>query len=214
MIPHTTPGRVDPALPVIAGHKGAVLDFDFNPFHEHIIASCSDDTTIKVWGIPEAGLTETITEPLVDLHGHGRKVTLLRFHPTANNVLASISADMAVKIWDIEKGSDVLTLEGEHEQLIQDIVWDYTGTLYATSSKDKAVRVMDARANTVASVRSFLDHPHAPASLHARARSINRAISFASNRAARSTSARAGGTAVGPTAASAENLAPVRHRTH
>jgi len=151
VIPHTTPGRVDPALPVIAGHKGAVLDFDFNPFHEHIIASCSDDTTIKVWGIPEAGLTETITEPLVDLHGHGRKVTLLRFHPTANNVLASISADMAVKIWDIEKGSDVLTLEGEHEQLIQDIVWDYTGTLYATSSKDKAVRVMDARANTVAS---------------------------------------------------------------
>ena len=84
----------------MAGHKSAVLDLDFNPFHEHVIASASEDSTIKIWGIPADGLTETLTEPLVDLHGHGRKVTLLRFHPTANNVLASVSADMAVKVWD------------------------------------------------------------------------------------------------------------------
>ena len=82
-----------------------MLDFDFNTFHEHIIASASEDSTIKVWGIPPDGLTETITEPLVDLHGHGRKVTLLRFHPTANNVLGSVSGDFSVKIWDIEKGA-------------------------------------------------------------------------------------------------------------
>ena len=54
-----------------------------------------------MWGIPPDGLTETITEPLVDLHGHGRKVTLLRFHPTANNVFGSVSGDFSVKVWDI-----------------------------------------------------------------------------------------------------------------
>lgn len=43
---------------------------------------------MKVWGIPEDGFTQTETESLIDLSGHGRKVTLLRFHPTANNVLA------------------------------------------------------------------------------------------------------------------------------
>ena len=37
---------------VIAGHKSAVLDFDFNPFHEHIIATASDDTTVKVCTAP------------------------------------------------------------------------------------------------------------------------------------------------------------------
>lgn len=53
-----------------------------------LVASCSEDTTVKVWGIPEDGFSETETEALINLQGHGRKVTLLRFHPTANNVLA------------------------------------------------------------------------------------------------------------------------------
>jgi len=150
VIPIDKPGRFDPSAPIISGHTANVLDFDFNPFHDHLIASASEDCTVKVWGIPENGLTETITEPLVDLHGHGRKVTLLRFHPTASNVLASTSADFTVKIWDIEKGAELITLEA-HEQLIQDIVWDYTGSIYATSCKDKDVRLIDARANTIAS---------------------------------------------------------------
>ena len=100
VVKHKDVGEYKAGTPLVAGHKSAVLDLDFNPFHEHVIASASEDSTIKIWGIPADGLTETLTEPLVDLHGHGRKVTLLRFHPTANNVLASVSADMAVKARD------------------------------------------------------------------------------------------------------------------
>jgi coronin-1B/1C/6 len=127
-----------------------VLDFDFNPFHDHILASASEDQTIKIWGFPEGGLTSNIVDPLVDLHGHGKKVTLLRFHPTANNVLASTSADQTVKLWDIEKGCEIQSLNDTHDQLIQDIVWDFTGTNYATSSKDKHIRIVDARSSVVA----------------------------------------------------------------
>lgn len=148
------PGRIAPEQPTIAGHSAAVLDFEFNPFHDQIIASASEDQTIKVWGIPEGGLTANITEPLVDLHGHSRKVTLLRFNPTANNVLASVSSDMSCKLWDIEKGCEMhSTTEGHqpenHEQLIQDIIWDYKGNQFATSSKDKHVRIFDARTHTL-----------------------------------------------------------------
>lgn len=122
-----------------------MLDFDFNPFHDQIIASASEDQTVKVWGIPEGGLTANVDQPLVDLHGHTRKVTLLRFHPTANNVLASTAADQTVKLWDIEKGCEMNSLNDVHDQLIQDVVWDYAGNTYATSSKDKNVRIIDAR---------------------------------------------------------------------
>ena len=151
MIPLNKPGKLAPDMPIIGGHTASVLDFDFNPFHDQILASASEDQTIKVWGIPEGGLTANINEPLVDLHGHGRKVTLLRFHPSASNVLASTSADQTVKLWDIEKGCEICSLNDAHEQLIQDIVWDYTGTTYTTSSKDKHVRIIDARTSTIAS---------------------------------------------------------------
>ena len=155
-------GRVEASVPVIAGHSAAVMDFEFNPFHEHIIATGSEDTTIKVWGIPEGGLTETITEPLVDMHAHGKKVTLLRAHPTASNVLASMSADQTVKVWDIEAGKEMFN-NIAHGNILHDITWDYTGKNYATSCKDKNVRIFDARQETEAVIIS---------SAHAGAKSV------------------------------------------
>jgi coronin-1B/1C/6 len=149
ILPYDKPGRFDRGGPLITGHTSAVLDFDFNPFHEQLVASCSEDCSVKVWGIPDGGLTDSITDPLVDLQGHQRKVTLLRFHPTASNILASASADTLVKLWDIEKGMEINTLSG-HDQLIQDVVWDYTGAMYATTCKDKSVRVCDARGARIA----------------------------------------------------------------
>lgn len=41
-------GRFDPSSPIVSGHSAAVLDFEWNPFHDEILASASDDSTIKV----------------------------------------------------------------------------------------------------------------------------------------------------------------------
>jgi coronin-1B/1C/6 len=151
------PGRFEAEQPIVAGHAAPVLDFDFHPFNDYILASASEDQTIKLWQIPEGGLTENITEAAGTLQGHHKKVTLIRFHPTANNILASTSADQTVKLWDVEKQVEVSSLNDVHDQLIQDIVWDYTGTCYATASKDKHVRIVDARA---AAVVSTIDTAH------------------------------------------------------
>jgi coronin-1B/1C/6 len=105
-------------VPCLVGHHAAVLDFDFNPFDDSLIATGSEDTTVKLWGIPEGGLTKNVTEPLVDLHGHQKKVTHLIFHPTAANVLLSASGDNKVKLWDIEKGCEMNHLDATND-LIQ-----------------------------------------------------------------------------------------------
>lgn len=149
VLPLNKPGRVEPETPIVTGHSAPVLDFDFNPFRDDILASGSEDMTIKIWGIPEGGLTSNLDTPLVNLSGHQRKVTLLRFHPTADNVLASTSADQTVKLWDIERGMEI-NANGDHKDLIQDIIWDYIGQNYITSCKDKTVRFVDARSATVA----------------------------------------------------------------
>mmetsp|Transcript_959 Transcript_959/g.1440 ORF Transcript_959/g.1440 Transcript_959/m.1440 type:complete len:454 (+) Transcript_959:132-1493(+) len=151
VLSYDKPGRFERSNPLVTGHTGNVLDFEWNPFHEQVLATCSEDTTVKIWGIPVGGVTEPITEPLVDLPGHQRKVTLLRFHPTASNVLCSVGADTVMKVWDIESGLEAYTFE-EHEQLIQDIVWDHTGANFATSSKDKKIRICDVRNNKVSQI--------------------------------------------------------------
>ena len=145
----------------VEGHTGAVLDCDFNPFDDSMFASASEDTTIKLWSIPEdfeptdeKGLAkkgENLTESLVDLVGHRKKVTLLRFHPTASNVLASTSSDYTVKTWDVEKGEAISTFSDFGDNLIQDVVWDMIGDMYATSCKDKTVRFTDPRTGSVSS---------------------------------------------------------------
>jgi coronin-1B/1C/6 len=151
VVPIDKPGRFDANQFKVQGHSSAVLDFDWNPFDDNMIASCSDDSTIKVWSIPDGGLTANITEPVVDLRGHGRKVQLVKYNPTVANVLASCSGDQTVKIWDVEKASVISTFTGNTE-LTNDLAWSHTGDRLATSCKDKHVRIVDARTGTEAGV--------------------------------------------------------------
>lgn len=155
------PGRFESGLsPIVTGHTGAVMDMDWNPFDDTMMATASEDAKIKIWSIPEdweptdekghARKAENLSESLIDLEGHQKKVTLLRYHPTADGGLLSSSADTSVKIWDVESAAAVQSCEETHD-LIQDIVWDHKGDNFAFSAKDKCVRVVDARSNKVSS---------------------------------------------------------------
>lgn len=42
---------------------------------------------LKVWQIPDGGLTGPMTEPVVTLEGHSKRVGILAWHPTAFNIL-------------------------------------------------------------------------------------------------------------------------------
>ena len=67
-------GRFDINYPKVAGHKGAVLDVRWNPFNDNEVASCSEDCTVKIWEIPDGGLTENLTDCKNELAEHMRKV--------------------------------------------------------------------------------------------------------------------------------------------
>jgi len=149
VIPINTKGKIDPKMPLVTGHKSPVTDIDWNPFNDNLIASGSEDCTTKIWGIPEGGLTANMNDPLQTLSGHRRKVGTVKFSPTANNVLVTSSGDFAVKIWDIEKGKDVLSIEGQHTDLINAVEWNYNGSLLATVAKDRKARLIDPRNKSV-----------------------------------------------------------------
>lgn len=150
VIPNEAQGKLAQGnVPLFAGHKGAVLDLDFNPFNDNLIASASEDCNVMVWSIPDGGLTKTTTEAAQTLQGHKRKVGTCDFNPVANNILATSSSDFTVKLWDIQAGQNTVTVEG-HTDLIQDLDWNYNGSQAATFCKDKKARVFDPRTNTIA----------------------------------------------------------------
>lgn len=150
VIPWSPAGKVDPKLPLITGHKNPVLDIDFNPFNDNLIASASEDCTVKIWGIPPGGLKENLTDALQVLSGHKRKVGTVQFNPVANNILCTTSTDFSVKIWDIEKGANNFTVEAQHTDLINAADWKSDGSLIATACKDKKLRIVDPRASKLA----------------------------------------------------------------
>jgi len=146
---HEDVGKINQANPpLLSGHKRAVLDFDWHPFNDNILASVSEDANVLLWKIPEGGVTSTITEPIQTLSGHKRNVGSANFNPVATNVLATSSNDFTVKLWDVEQGKNIITVDG-HTDIIMSVDWNYNGSQLASSSKDKKLRVFDPRTNTI-----------------------------------------------------------------
>ncbi|ETN39490.1 uncharacterized protein HMPREF1541_05715 [Cyphellophora europaea CBS 101466] len=151
VIPTSERGRLPDRIPLFRGHTAVVLDTDWNPFNDSLIASGSDDGKVFLWRVPDnftvrpdlpADEIEDVA-PVGKLSGHSKKVGHVLFNPAAENVLASASGDFTVKIWDIEAGSSKLNLKvGE---VIQSMSWSANGSLLVTTSRDKKLRVWDVR---------------------------------------------------------------------
>ena len=54
------PTEVKYKTPLLRGHKRSVFDLEFSPFKETILATASDDSTCKLWEIPESGLRQNL----------------------------------------------------------------------------------------------------------------------------------------------------------
>ncbi|KAL7717270.1 Coronin [Entamoeba marina] len=133
---------------LFTGHKATVLDLDYNPFNDDLIASSSEDCLVRIWGIPEGCPGSTNNTPLQTLTGHRRKVGTVNFHPCASNVLATTSADSTLKLWDVEQGEEMFSCEG-FTDIVNSCCWNKDGSEIVTSCKDKKMRIFDPRTNTV-----------------------------------------------------------------
>ncbi|XP_067294850.1 coronin-1C-A isoform X2 [Pseudorasbora parva] len=145
VLPLQKTGRIDKAYPTVCGHTGPVLDIDWCPNNDHVIASGSEDCTVMVWQIPENGLTSALSEPVVVLEGHSKRVGIVTWHPTARNVLLSAGCDNLIIIWNVGTGEALINLEDMHPDVIFSVCWSRNGSLICTACKDKKVRVIDPR---------------------------------------------------------------------
>uniref|UniRef100_A0A8C5CU86 Coronin n=1 Tax=Gadus morhua TaxID=8049 RepID=A0A8C5CU86_GADMO len=141
------PGKLsDTFLPTVQNTVN-VADLCWDPFNPRRLAVAGEDAKIRVWTVPEGGLTETLTEPDLLLQGHTEKIYSIRFHPLASGLLVSSSYDLTVRLWDLGTGQEVKVLSGHQDQIFG-LGWSPDGKLLATVCKDGKVRVYDPRKST------------------------------------------------------------------
>jgi hypothetical protein len=105
----------------LTGNTYGVTSVAFSP-DGRLLASGSDDRTIKLWEVASGSLVRTLS-------GHTSYVTSVAFSPDGR-LLASGSNDETIKLWDVASGSLVRTLTG-HTDWVLSVAFSPDGRLLA-----------------------------------------------------------------------------------
>lgn len=124
------------------GHRDEIncLRFDDSA---SLLASCSDDTTAKVWSVSSS-------KPVYDLREHTKEVYTIRWSPGSFRrlVLATASFDATVKLWDINSGRCIQTL-ANHTDPVYSLDFSPNGELLASGSFDRCLCIWSVKDGTL-----------------------------------------------------------------
>ncbi|GKZ94884.1 hypothetical protein AnigIFM59636_008615 [Aspergillus niger] len=124
----------DPEMQTLEGHSGSVNSVAFAG-DSQLLASSSDDNTIKLWDAATGALKHT-------LEGHSGLVNSVAFAGDGQ-LLASSSDDNTIKLWDAATGALKHTLEG-HSDSVWSVAFAGDGQLLASSSYDNTIKLWNA----------------------------------------------------------------------
>ena len=134
-------------LAVLEGHTGIIWSVAFHPTKPHILASGSEDKTVRLWDIHTHKLV------LPPLTGHKETVSSVAFDKTGEHII-SASKDRTIKVWNIASRKRVKELTG-HKKLIAKIA--VNGDFCASASWDNTVKIYRLQGDT-APLLDFAEH--------------------------------------------------------
>ncbi|KAI0364577.1 microtubule binding protein [Pilatotrama ljubarskyi] len=153
-LPTGFPSKLPDLIPLARSHTGPVLDTDWSPFNDSVVASAGEDGKTLIWKVESSafegwgldGWEPQDFDPVARIDVSPRRVGHVLFHPTANNVLATSTGDHVVKLWDLASPEHAKSVLGGHGDAIQSLAWNPAGTILATTCRDRKIRLFDPRA--------------------------------------------------------------------
>ncbi|WP_375505634.1 protein kinase [uncultured Nostoc sp.] len=118
-------------LATLSGHAWAVLTVAFSPDGQ-ILATGSDDNTIKLWEVNTGQLICTLV-------GHSWSVVAVAFTADGETLL-SASCDKTVKLWRVSTAEEIVTLSG-HIDSVSAVAVSKVTQLIASGSRDKTIKL-------------------------------------------------------------------------
>ncbi|KAI5956858.1 SWD3 [Candida jiufengensis] len=120
----------------LIGHSKGISDIKFSPINSQIIASCSDDLTIRIWHI-----NKNSSKCIKIFKKHTFHITTIQFN-NKGNLLISGSADETITIWDIISGK-ILTTLAAHSDPISSLCLTPDNSIIISASYDGLIRLFD-----------------------------------------------------------------------
>ena len=129
-------GKSDEPTIELRGHRKGINDVCW--LHTsgcaHIIASSSEDKTIKIWDANEGKLIRTVEDP---------DISYCMCMHSQQNIMITGTVSERIKLWDFRIASPVISNIHAHNDIISSINCSPDGADFCTSSFDGCVRIWD-----------------------------------------------------------------------
>ena len=132
-----------PGLTDGGGGWQSVASLKFSPDGRRL-ASCSADTSVKLWSVPEGKLERTLgCEGAGPLKGHEQGISDVAWSRDGK-LLCTASDDKTLRLWSAETGECLKVLEG-HSHYVMTCMFNHSGTMVVSGSFDETVMLWDVK---------------------------------------------------------------------
>ncbi|MES1911821.1 MAG: hypothetical protein MHM6MM_004194, partial [Cercozoa sp. M6MM] len=115
-----------------------LADFDEDE-HEMMLATTDDDRSVHGAALQEQE-TRFADDSVQGFFKHEEAVLCVARHPTLRDVIASGGQDDRAFVWNAASGATISKLP-QHPDSVNQVAWNYDGTLLATACMDGSVRI-------------------------------------------------------------------------